>query len=370
MQAFTFVAGARPNFVKIAPLMRAAAERVDRLRIQLVHTGQHHSENMSDVFFQQLGIRQPDVHLGVGSGPHGMQTGRILEKFEQYLLQLPSPTAGVAVVGDVNSTLACALGAVKLGIPVAHIEAGLRSFDRTMPEEINRIATDAISDLLLVSEPQGEQNLLREGVEPSRICYIGNVMIDTLVQHLPIARALNAPAKYGVEGRPFCLVTLHRPGNVDFREKLTAIVELLTSVSQRLPIIFPVHPRSAARLLEFGLKPVLEQDGRIQLLGPLGYLENLSLLSQAAVVLTDSGGIQEETSYLRVPCITLRQSTERPITVTEGTNMVIGDDFERVAEVVDDCLAGRYRKGGPIRGWDGHAAERCLDALCAHWGGR
>jgi UDP-N-acetylglucosamine 2-epimerase (non-hydrolysing) len=194
-------------------------------------------------------------------------------------------------------------------------------------------------------------------------------MIDTLVQHLPIARALNAPARYGVEGRPFCLVTLHRPGNVDFREKLTAMVELLTSVSQRLPVIFPVHPRSAARLQEFRLKPVLEQNGRIQLLGPLGYLENLSLLSQAAVVLTDSGGIQEETSYLRVPCITLRPSTERPITVTEGTNMVIGDDFERVAALVDDCLAGRCRIGGPIRGWDGHAAERCLDALCAHWGG-
>jgi UDP-N-acetylglucosamine 2-epimerase (non-hydrolysing) len=284
-----------------------------------------------------------------------MQTGRILEKFEQYLLQLPSPTAGVAVVGDVNSTLACALAAVKLGIPVAHIEAGLRSFDRTMPEEINRIATDAIADLLLVSEPQGEQNLLREGVEPSRICYIGNVMIDTLVRMLPHARVpdIDLPPRY-------ILVTLHRPSNVDDLPWLEQLLQTLAVLSDHAPVLFPVHPRTAKALNDLPKRAGAEQ---VRLLEPLPYLPFLALQQKASLVITDSGGIQEETTFLGIPCLTVRENTERPITVEYGTNLLVGRDLDLLRESAHRILGGEKKQGRVPALWDGRAAERIAEIV-------
>jgi UDP-N-acetylglucosamine 2-epimerase (non-hydrolysing) len=357
-----FVAGARPNFMKIAPVLRAVEDVRDDLRPGfqpvIVHTGQHYSAELSDVFFEQLGIRTPDVHLEAGSGTHGQQTAKVLEAFEAFLLDARPPIAAVMVVGDVNSTIAAALAAVKLQIPAIHLEAGLRSGDRTMPEEINRLATDAISDLLLVSEPAGEENLLREGIPPARIRYVGNVMIDTLVHHLPEAVEFDSGF-----GGPFALVTLHRPSNVDQCTSLTSIVEFLSDVAQQLPIVFPVHPRTRNRLAEFSLIDRLESNPNIRLLPPQGYVENLGLMRRAALVLTDSGGIQEETSYLSIPCLTLRENTERPATISLGTNTLTGSDFVKARAVVDEILAGRYKTSRSIPGWDGCAARRVVEEL-------
>lgn len=347
------VAGARPNFMKIAPVLRA----IDRLQpgfsAVLVHTGQHYSPELSDVFFEQLGIRQPDAHLEAGSGTHGQQTARVLEAFEAFLMRSSPRVDAVMVVGDVNSTIAAALAATKLQTPVIHLEAGLRSFDRAMPEEINRLATDAIADLLLVSEPAGEVNLRNEGVPPGRVRYVGNVMIDTLVYHLP--QAQKAAGDYA-------LVTLHRPSNVDACESLTRIAGFLGEIARRVQVIFPVHPRTRARLDEFGLLESLEQSG-VSLLPPQGYIENLGLMSGARFVLTDSGGIQEETSYLGVPCLTLRENTERPSTISHGTNTLIGRDFALGLQLVGDILDGAYSKTSGIPGWDGRASERVVAAL-------
>jgi UDP-N-acetylglucosamine 2-epimerase (non-hydrolysing) len=349
--AVAVVAGARPNFMKIAPVLRA----VDRLQpgfsIVLVHTGQHYSPELSDVFFEQLGIRRPDAHLEAGSGTHGQQTAKVLEAFEAFLLRASPRMAAVMVVGDVNSTIAAALAAAKLQTPVIHLEAGLRSFDRDMPEEINRLATDAISDLLLVSEPAGEVNLRNEGVPAGRMRYVGNVMIDTLVHHLPQAR--KAAGDYA-------LVTLHRPSNVDTRESLTAIAEFLGEIARRVQVVFPVHPRTKARLEEFGL---LRGVAGVSLLPPQGYIENLGLMSGARLVLTDSGGIQEETSYLGLPCLTLRENTERPSTISHGTNTLIGRDFALGLRLVGEILGGTYKKSSGIPGWDGRASERVVAAL-------
>jgi UDP-N-acetylglucosamine 2-epimerase (non-hydrolysing) len=324
------VAGARPNFMKVAPVLRAMGAAAGPLAARLVHTGQHYDEGMSGVFFRDLGIREPDLHLGVGSGTHGQQTARILAAYEEHLLR--TPPVAVVVVGDVNSTMACTLAAAKLGIPVAHVEAGLRSFDRSMPEEINRVVTDALADLLLVSEPAGEENLRREGVADGRIRYVGNVMIDTLVRELPAARALGVPASLGLAPSGYAYVTLHRPSNVDDPRRLGRVVEMLRA------------------------------------LGPLGYLESLGLMAGARLVLTDSGGVQEETTHLGVPCLTLRPNTERPVTVSLGTNTVVGEEIERVLPLVEEVLAGRGRKGRPIPGWDGHAAERVAAALAERYG--
>lgn len=353
------VAGARPNFMKIAPVLRAVEDLRPNFEPVIVHTGQHYSAELSDVFFEQLGIRTPDVHLEAGSGTHGQQTAKVLEAFEAFLLGARPPIAAVMVVGDVNSTIAAALAAVKLQIPAIHLEAGLRSGDRTMPEEINRLATDAISDLLLVSEPAGEENLLREGIPPSRIRYVGNVMIDTLVHHLPQA----VERDLGFGGRPFALVTLHRPSNVDQCASLTSIVEFLRDIAHELPIVFPVHPRTKNRLAEFSLLDRMENDPNIRLLPPQGYVENLGLMRHAALVLTDSGGIQEETSYLSIPCLTLRENTERPATISLGTNTLTGSDFVKARAVVDEILAGRYKTSSPIPGWDGRAAQRVVQEL-------
>jgi UDP-N-acetylglucosamine 2-epimerase (non-hydrolysing) len=355
------VAGARPNFMKIAPILRVLAAR--GILFRLVHTGQHYDHGMSDVFFQQLGIPEPDVHLGVGSGHHGAQTAAVLAAFERHLMEADPRSGGVVVVGDVNSTLACALAAAKLRIPVAHVEAGLRSFDRDMPEEINRLVTDAVVDLLLVSEPAGEENLRREGVAPERIRYTGNVMIDTLLAELPAARALDMARRLGPKGYAF--VTLHRPSNVDVVEKLERIVGLLGEVAHRLPVVFPVHPRTRERLEGAGLLARLEAS--VQVHGPLGYRESLGLMAEAALVLTDSGGVQEETSVLGVPCLTLRKNTERPCTVSLGTNTLVGDDLAMALRLVDEIRAGRYKVGSPVPGWDGRAAERVVDALQEAW---
>lgn len=356
-----FVAGARPNFMKIAPVLRAADELGPPFEPVIVHTGQHYSAELSDVFFDQLGIRAPDVHLDAGSGTHGQQTARVLEAFETFLLKSDSRISAVMVVGDVNSTIAAALAAVKLQIPAIHLEAGLRSFDRGMPEEINRLATDSISDLLLVSEPAGEANLANEGISPSRIRYVGNVMIDTLIHHLPQTK--NPPGP--LAGRPFALVTLHRPSNVDAAESLTRIVDFLIGIARDLEIAFPVHPRTRSRLEQFALLDRLERHPSIHLFPPLGYVENLGFMRNASLVLTDSGGIQEETSYLSIPCLTLRENTERPATLSLGTNTLVGTDFEKATGLVFEILNGRYRQGRPIPGWDGKAAQRVVAELSA-----
>lgn len=352
------VAGARPNFVKVAPVLRAVEELRPNFDAVLVHTGQHYSPELSDVFFSQLGIRKPDLHLGAGGSSHGQQTARILEAFENFLTSAEAPLQAVMVIGDVNSTIAAALAASKLGIRVIHLEAGLRSFDRAMPEEINRLATDAISDLLLVSEPDGEVNLAREGVPSSRIRYVGNVMIDTLARHLDQARQLAPTLRSG--HAPYALVTLHRPSNVDSEASLTAIADFLLDVSAKMDVVFPVHPRTQARLEAFGLSARLAAAPQLQVLPPLGYLENLALMQGARFVMTDSGGIQEETSYMRVPCLTLRENTERPSTVTLGTNTLVGTNFALARDKVAEILNGTYKSGAPIPGWDGSAAVRVV----------
>ncbi|MGD0778528.1 MAG: UDP-N-acetylglucosamine 2-epimerase (non-hydrolyzing) [Candidatus Solibacter sp.] len=367
MKKLIFVVGARPNFMKVAPVLRAL-DRRNHLpwRPWLVHTGQHYSERMSGVFFAELGLPAPDIHLGVGSGTHGAQTARVLESFEKHLLELNGSAAGAVVVGDVNSTLACALAATKLRIPVAHIEAGLRSFDRSMPEEINRVATDAISDLLLVSEPAGESNLRNEGVPAERVKYVGNVMIDTLCWELERARNLNMRRELGLNGR-YALVTMHRPGNVDDPQRLTQIVEFLNKTSERLPLVFPIHPRSRARMAEWSLDTSLAENSAIRLIEPLGYRENLSLMTDATLVITDSGGLQEETTFLGVPCLTVRPNTERPVTVSQGTNTVVDGDFDLALNLIESILAGSYKSGSPVPGWDGKAAERVADVLIDEW---
>lgn len=366
MSPIDCIVGARPNFVKIAPILRA----LDAAGIpsRLVHTGQHYDAGMSEVFFEQLGIRPPDVRLEVGSGSHGRQTGRVLERYEEVLLA--DRPGGVVVVGDVNSTLACALAASKLGIPVAHVEAGLRSRDRTMPEEINRVLTDRLADLLFLSEEDGRANLLAEGIEADRIHLVGNVMIDTLLHELPRARALGVPSTLGLEAGNYAMATLHRPSNVDDPTTLARLVGLLVELSARLPIVFPIHPRTRARLGEAGLLPGLEGAMSVRVVGPLGYRENLGLMAGARVVLTDSGGMQEETSALGVPCLTLRANTERPVTVALGTSTLVGADLGAIGRHFEDVLAGRYKRGSPIPLWDGRAAVRIADALRTHWGPR
>ena len=366
MALVDLVAGARPNFMKVAPVLRAMPSP-GPLEPRLVHTGQHYDEGMSGVFFRDLGIREPDVNLGVGSGTHGQQTARILAAYEEHLLR--TPPVAVVVVGDVNSTMACTLAAVKLGIPVAHVEAGLRSFDRGMPEEINRLVTDTLADLLLVSEPAGEENLRREGIADGRIRYVGNVMIDTLVRELPAARALGVAARLGLPASGYGYVTLHRPSNVDDPARLARVVAMLRALGARLPVAFPLHPRTRERLRAAGLEATLGGAPGVLALEPLGYRESLSLMAGARVVLTDSGGVQEETTHLGVPCLTLRPNTERPVTVSLGTNTVVGEEIERVLPLVEEVLAGRYKAARPVPGWDGHAAERVAAALAERYGG-
>ncbi len=353
------VAGARPNFMKAAPIVWAAS--ADGIDAVIVHTGQHYDERMSRVFFQELGLPQPKYNLGVGSGSHAWVTARCLERLEPVLLQ--EKPDWVLVVGDVNSTLAGALAAVKLGIPTAHVEAGLRSFDRTMPEEINRIATDAIVDLHFISEPSGLENLRREGHAEERLHLVGNVMIDALDRFLPEARKRCMAEKLGLSCRGFALLTLHRPSNVDGKEGLKALVDRLVEVGKRIPVVFPVHPRTKGNLEKAKLLSKLEAAQRIKVLEPLGYPDFLCLMQGARVVLTDSGGIQEETTVLGVPCLTLRDNTERPITVEQGTNQLVGAKGEGLLDALEQVLGRPLPTGRRPALWDGRAAQRIMAAL-------
>ena len=344
------VVGARPNFMKIAPIVEEM-RKIAGLNGVLVHTGQHYDEGMSDVFFRELGIPVPDVHLGVGSGTHAEQTARIMVEFEKVCLG-EKPDL-VVVVGDVNSTMACTIVAAKLRIPVAHVEAGLRSFDRTMPEEINRLLTDAIAELLFTTSRDADENLKREGVDPAKIHFVGNVMIDTLLKHREKAAALHIE-----KPKQYALVTLHRPSNVDDPKVLGPILEALDQISKTMPVLFPIHPRTRRRVAEFGLSL-----NGIRTMEPLGYLEFLNLESNASVVLTDSGGLQEETTILGVPCLTLRHSTERPVTITHGTNIMVGPDKVRILEAFERIRSGDWKPAGPPELWDGKAAERIVEVI-------
>lgn len=354
------VSGARPNFMKIAPLLRALDAR-DGFETRLVHTGQHYDEDMAHSFFRDLGMRAPDIDLEVGSASHGVQTGRIMILFDELLDREHADL--VLVVGDVNSTIACALVAVKRGIPVAHVEAGLRSRDRAMPEEINRILTDSISDLLFTTEETAAPNLHAEGIPDEKIHFAGNVMVDTLFHHRSEAAKIPLPA---VPER-FALVTLHRPSNVDDSASLKRVVSILIESAGTIPLVFPVHPRTAAKLDDSGLRKTLEQSPDVHLLPPANYLTFVRLLLAARVVMTDSGGIQEESTALGIPCITLRENTERPITVSEGTNEVCGLDERKIASVLADAVAGRGKSGRVPKLWDGKAADRIIDTLTTYF---
>lgn len=354
------ICGARPNFMKIAPLMKAY-RAFPYVRPLLVHTGQHYDERMSDLFFRQLNIPQPDINLEVGSGGHARQTAEIMTRFEPLLLE--HQPEWVVVVGDVNSTIACALVASKLGVRVAHVEAGLRSFDRTMPEEINRVLTDAISDLLFVSEPSGVENLRREGVADSRIHFVGNVMIDTLLANRSRADDSNILVTLGISPNEYALLTLHRPSNVDDPSVFAGILTALEEIQHEMPVVFPVHPRTRSNLTRLGFDRQIAGMAGMRLIDPLGYLDFLKLTADAAVVLTDSGGVQEETTILGVPCLTLRENTERPITIEQGSNRLVGVEPQRIVAAWKDCIAtGRINMAQP-RLWDGSAAERIAKIL-------
>lgn len=356
------VVGARPNYMKMAPLLRAFARERDLPGAMLIHTGQHYDVSMNDRLFADLGLPEPELNLGVGSATHAVQTAEVMRRFEPIVDDL-QPCC-VIVVGDVNSTLACALVASKKQTPIAHVEAGLRSYDRTMPEEINRVVTDQLADLLYTTERDAAANLAREGVDVSRVHFVGNVMIDTLLEQRPRAIApIETLRRAGTDGSPieragrFGVVTLHRPSNVDGRDALTASLGILCDTAQRLPLVWPVHPRTRASIERFGLTGLLAS-APIALLEPQGYLEMLGLLANATIVLTDSGGIQEETSALAVPCLTMRDNTERPITIAQGTNTLVGRDRAKARACVDAVLAGQGKQGRIPELWDGHAAER------------
>ena len=345
--------------MKIAPIDREFKKR--GIETLLVHTGQHYDQNMSDIFFEDLNMKSPDVHLNVGSGTHATQTARIMIEFEKVCKE--HDFAMVVVVGDVNSTIACTLVAKKLGILVTHVEAGLRSFDREMPEEINRILTDSISDLLLTPSLDGNENLRNEGVEESRIEFVGNIMIDSLFDALERVKSTdsNPAVKFGINR--YCVVTLHRPSNVDIEEKVIQLVENLIETSRKIPIIFPMHPRTRNNLEKFEKLNALEQESSIHILEPLGYMEFVSLVGGSTLVITDSGGLQEETTSLGIPCLTLRENTERPITITEGTNRLISD-LSTLQMSVDDALGNQASlEPRKPKFWDGKTAQRIVDAI-------
>jgi UDP-N-acetylglucosamine 2-epimerase (non-hydrolysing) len=361
------VVGARPNYMKMAPLIRALRSDPAAPRTMLIHTGQHYDVAMNDRLFADLKLGPPDANLGVGSGTHAQQTAEIMRRFEP-VIDAAAPSC-VVVVGDVNSTLACSLVAVKKGVPIVHVEAGLRSFDRTMPEEINRLLTDQICDLLYTTERSAADNLRREGVRMERVQFVGNVMIDSLRASLPHAVPPGAvlasngvvSAVAGDEAR-FGLVTLHRPSNVDEEESLAEALAILGDISRLLPLIWPMHPRTRANIERFGLWRLIDAK-RVIALPPQGYLETLGLIKDAALVITDSGGIQEETTALGVPCLTMRENTERPITVEQGTNVLVGRERALVRRCVDEILAGGGKRGRVPELWDGHASERIATHL-------
>jgi UDP-N-acetylglucosamine 2-epimerase (non-hydrolysing) len=358
------IAGARPNFMKVAPLIKAIGahnanrrDGVPLIEADLVHTGQHYDEAMSDVFFHELGIPAPKINLGVGSGSHAAQTAAIMTKFESVCLA--EKPDWVVVVGDVNSTMACTLVCSKMGIRVAHVEAGLRSFDRTMPEEVNRVVTDALAELLLTPSPDADENLRREGVPEQKIVCVGNIMIDSLLENLPKARQSNVLQKNGLNGDGFVYVTLHRPSNVDDRTSLNTIMEQLKGLARQLPVVFPIHPRTRKMCAQFGIS--LGGDDQLKVLEPIGYHDSIFLTENARLVLTDSGGLQEESTFFRTPCLTLRPNTERPITVTLGSNKLtnLGQLSADIAEVLS--REPRFGQIPPL--WDGKAASRIVQCL-------
>ncbi len=348
--------------MKVAPVWAEMKRRPSEFAPVIVHTGQHYDAAMSDAFFDDLGLPEPDIHLGVGSASHAVQTARIMTAFEPVVLERRPDW--VVVVGDVNSTIACALVCAKLGVRVAHVEAGLRSRDRTMPEEINRILTDAISDLLLTTSQDADANLKAEGVAPEKIRFVGNVMIDSLQGHLKVSERSTVRKDLGVDGEDYAVVTLHRPSNVDEKAVLGGILDALAAIAEKLPVIFPVHPRTRTRIEDFGLGHKIAATN-IRMIEPLGYVDFLRLYSGARLVLTDSGGIQEETTVLGIPCLTLRHNTERPITIEMGTNVLVGTDPERIRSAAIDALTIEMRSSGtnvpPL--WDGKAAGRICDHL-------
>lgn len=364
------VVGARPNFMKMAPILRAFVANVPAIPTLLVHTGQHYDRDMSDKLFEDLRLPQPDINLEVGSGTHAVQTAEVMRRFEPVIDQ-HNPSC-VLVVGDVNSTLACTLVAVKKGIPVVHVEAGLRSYDRTMPEEINRILTDQIADLLYTTERSAADNLMREGIAAERIRFVGNVMIDSLLNNLDVARNPGDTLKahdidpaliQGDQG--YGVVTMHRPANVDEPLILRSLLTVLREISDSLPLIFALHPRTKSNIERFDLANLIDRD-RMIILPPQGYLEMLGLMAKARIVLTDSGGLQEETTALGIPCLTMRDNTERPITVEQGTNTMVGRDVDAIRFHASEILAGHGKSGRTPEYWDGHAAER-IAADLASW---
>jgi len=348
------VVGARPNFMKAAPVIDAL-KRADAGTQILLHTGQHYDENMSRIFFDELGLPAPDANLEVGSASHAVQTAEIMIRIEQYLSEQKPDL--VIVYGDINSTVAATLTCTKIGIPVAHVEAGLRSFDRNMPEEINRLVTDQIANYLFTPSPDGDEHLLREGVASDKIFLVGNVMFGTLVRLLPkakqrnVRKTLELPEQYG-------LITLHRPSNVDEPDSLVEIMTTLNEIGEDLALVFPIHPRTRKRLQDMDFKTP-----NIQFIDPQGYLDFVALQSEATVVITDSGGIQEETTYMGIPCLTVRENTERPITITVGTNTLIGKDMQKLKQSVQDIINGRYKVGKNPDLWDGKASDRIADVI-------
>ena len=356
------VVGARPNFMKVAPIVAAMKKRPHKFQPLVVHTGQHYDAAMSDAFFTDLELPIPDIHLGVGSGTHAAQTAAVMERFEPLVTeQRPD---WVLVVGDVNSTLACALVCAKLGTKVAHVEAGLRSRDRTMPEEINRLLTDQVADLLFTTSADADQNLIAEGIPADRIRLVGNVMIDSLITNLKRAEQSTIKRQLNLTEGAYAVLTLHRPSNVDNRQTFTRILDALETISRSVQIVFPVHPRTRKTIAELGLAERVGSISNLRLIDPLGYLDFINLYSRARLVLTDSGGIQEETTFLRIPCLTLRENTERPVTVQLGTNVIVGTDTQKIITAALAALNGvGSTPSQQVPLWDGHTADRILDAL-------
>ncbi len=361
------IAGARPNFVKIAPLRRALSER-SGVDVLVVHSGQHYEDEMSAAFFRDLEMEAPERNLGVGSGSHAVQTAGVMTKFDAFLDEVA--TDMVVVVGDVNSTVACSLTAVKRGIPVAHVEAGLRSFDWEMPEEINRLVTDRLSSLLFTPSRDGDENLKNEGRPVEAIHFVGNVMVDTLLRFREKAARSDVLDRLGVVAGEYAVLTMHRPRNVDTREAFAGLLGAFAAIADRIPIVYPMHPRSRRTLTEAGLLERAEATAGLMMTGPLGYLDFVELEARARFVMTDSGGVQEETTVLGVPCLTLRPNTERPVTITEGTNTLVGTDPDAITKAAIGTLDEEYRPSGRVPElWDGHASERIADTI-EEYGGR
>lgn len=354
MKKIISVVGARPNFMKIAPLYREFKKYDKEIQHLICHTGQHYDEKMSKIFFDELELPKPDFYLGIGSGTHAEQIAGVMVAFEK-VIQKEKPDL-VIVVGDVNSTIACSLVASRFGTKVAHVEAGLRSFDRTMPEEINRMLTDTLADYLFVTEQSGLTNLKNEGISDDKIFFVGNVMIDSLTYYLPKIERSDILKKLSLVEKDFILVTLHRPANVDTEDDLKGLFDMLNRISEKKKIVFPIHPRTKNNLKKYGLERIVSPN--ISLTDPLGYIEFVSLIKNSRMIVTDSGGIQEESTYLQVPCITVRDNTERPVTVTMGTNRLIGTDTREVEKAAEEVLSGKIKQGKIPELWDGHAAER------------